>query len=280
MAANIEILEKLERKMTLVLPVETIRGEVEARLRKLARTVRMDGFRPGKVPLNIVSQRYGYSVQYEVINDKVGEIFYKEAQKANLRVAGQPAITEKSDPPEGQLMFDAVFEVYPDIDLGDLSAVEVEKISAEVSDAAIDRTINILRQQRRTFAQRPKGSAAEKGDRVTIDFSGKMDGKAFEGGAAEDFIFILGEGQMLKEFEDAVLGMKTGESKTFPLPFPADYHGKEVRYLALCIIPPTFVESFYTMSPKAPFWSMQLLQLSQYPYYKQQRTALVPVLQI
>lgn len=228
MAANIETLEKLERKMTLTLPADSIRSEVEARLRKLARTVRMDGFRPGKVPLNIVAQRYGYSVQYEVVNDKVGEAFFKEAADAKLRVAGQPTITEKSDAPEGQLVFDAVFEVFPEINLGDLSSVEVEKLSAEVSEDAIDRTIDILRKQRCTFAQRAKGSPAEEGDRVTIDFSGKLDGEPFEGGKADDFVFILGEGQMLKEFEDAVRGMKTGESKTFPLSFPENYHGKEV----------------------------------------------------
>ena len=228
MAATIETLEKLERKMTLSLPVDTIRNEVDARLRKLSRTVRMDGFRPGKVPMNIVAQRYGYSVQYEVINDKVGEIFFREAAQAELRVAGQPTITEKSDPPEGQLLFDAVFEVYPEIKLADLGEIEVEKLSADVSDEAIDRTIDILRKQRRTFSQRAKGSAAESGDRVIIDFAGTLDGEPFEGGKAEDFSFVLGEGRMLKEFEDAVLGMKIGESKTFPLSFPESYHGKDV----------------------------------------------------
>ena len=228
MAATIETLEKLERKMTLSLPVDTIRNEVDARLRKLSRTVRMDGFRPGKVPMNIVAQRYGYSVQYEVINDKVGEIFFREAAQAELRVAGQPTITEKNDPPEGQLLFDAVFEVYPEIKLADLGEIEVEKLSADVSDEAIDRTIDILRKQRRTFSQRAKGSASESGDRVIIDFAGTLDGEPFEGGKAEDFSFVLGEGRMLKEFEDAVLGMKIGESKTFPLSFPESYHGKDV----------------------------------------------------
>lgn len=228
MTANVEILEKLERKMTLTLPVDSIRSEVEARLRKLARTVRMDGFRPGKVPLDIVSQRYGYSVQSEVLNDKVGELFFSEARQANLQVAGLPSITEMPDSPEGQLTFEAVFEVFPEIVLNDLSDVEVEKVSAEVSEDAIDRTIEILRKQRRTFAQRAKDSVAENGDRVTIDFSGTLDGEPFDGGKADNFAFILGEGQMLKEFEDAVRGMKVGESKTFPLSFPQDYHGKDV----------------------------------------------------
>ena len=228
MAVNVETLEKLERKMTLTLPVDTIQNEVQARLRRLARTVKMDGFRPGKVPMNVVAQRYGYSVQYEVMNDKVGEAFFKAADEAGLRVAGQPSITEKEGAPEGQISFEALFEVFPEVKLGDLASAEVQKVSVEVGEDAIDRTLEILRKQRRSFAQRAKDAAAEDGDRVTVDFAGKIDGEPFEGGKAEDFAFVIAEGQMPKEFEDAVRGMKAGESKTFPLAFPADYHGREV----------------------------------------------------
>ena len=228
MAVNVETLDKLERKMTLTLPVSVIQSEVDSRLKKLARTVKMDGFRPGKVPMNVVAQRYGYSVHYEVMNDKVGEAFATAANEANLRVAGQPRITEKEDGADGQLSFDAVFEVYPDVQIGDLSTAEVEKLTAEVSDAAIDKTVDILRKQRRTFAQRAHDQAAQESDRVTVDFEGKIDGEPFSGGKAEDFQFIVGEGQMLKEFEEAVRGMKAGESKTFLLAFPEDYHGKDV----------------------------------------------------
>jgi len=228
MAVTVENLEKLERKMTLTLPLNAIQSEVANRLKKLARTVKMDGFRPGKVPMSVVSQRYAYSVHYEVMNDKVGEAFAVAANEAKLRVAGQPRISEKEGAPEGELAFDAIFEVYPEVKIGDLSSAEVEKVSAEVSDAAIDKTLDILRKQRRTFAQRAADEPAQDGDRVTIDFEGKMDGEPFAGGKAEDFQFIVGDGQMLKEFEDAVRGMKNGESKTFPLNFPADYHGKDV----------------------------------------------------
>jgi trigger factor len=227
-APTVETLEKLARKMTLSLPVDVIRGEVDARLKKLARTVKMDGFRPGKVPMSVVANRYGYSVQYEVVNDKVGEAFFNAANEANLRVAGQPSISEKEGAPEGELAFDAVFEVFPEVTIGDLADAEVERVSAEVDEAAVDKTVEILRKQRRTFAQRPADAAVEDGDRVTVDFEGKIDGEPFEGGKAEDFPFMVGEGQMLKEFEDAVRGMKVGESKTFPLAFPADYHGKDV----------------------------------------------------
>ncbi|MCX7224955.1 MAG: trigger factor [Burkholderiales bacterium] len=228
MAVTVETLEKLERKITLSLPLGSIQSEVETRLKKMARTVKMDGFRPGKVPMNVVAQRYGYSVHYEVMNDKVGQAFSDAANEAKLRVAGQPRITEKEGAPEGELTFDAVFEVFPEVRIGDLSGATVEKISAQVDDSAIDKTLEILRKQRRSFAQRAQDAAAQTGDRATVDFEGKIDGEAFEGGKAEDFQFILGDGQMLKEFEDATSGMQLGQSKTFQLAFPADYHGKDV----------------------------------------------------
>ena len=228
MAVTVETLEKLERKMTLTLPVGAIQAEVDSRLKRMARTVKMDGFRPGKVPMTVVAQRYGYSVHYEVMNDKVGEAFSVAANEAKLRVAGQPRISEKEGAPEGEMQFDAIFEVYPEVQLGDLSTAEIEKVSAEVSDAAIDKTIDILRKQRRTFAQRAADAPAQEGDRATIDFEGKIDGEPFAGGKAENYQFLIGDGQMLKEFEEAVRGMKSGDSKTFPLSFPADYHGKDV----------------------------------------------------
>jgi trigger factor len=126
------------------------------------------------------------------------------------------------------MAFDAVFEVFPEVKIGDLSTAEIEKVSTEVTDAAIDKTVEILRKQRRSFAQRAQDAAVQDGDRVTVDFEGKVDGEPFEGGKASDFQFIVGDGQMLKEFEDATRGMKAGESKTFPLAFPAEYHGKDV----------------------------------------------------
>jgi trigger factor len=229
MAVAVETLEKLERKMILTLPVATVQNEVEQRLRKLSRQVKIDGFRPGKVPMSIVTQRYGYSVHYEVINDKVGEAFQAAANDAKLRVAGGLKISESEKAAdEGSMNFDAVFEVYPEVKVGDLTAAEVEKSTAQVTEEAIDRTVEILRKQRRSFAQRSAADGVLEGDRVTVDFLGKIDGEPFEGGKAEDFAFMVGEGQMLKEFDQAVRGMKLGESKTFPLVFPADYHGADV----------------------------------------------------
>ncbi len=228
MPVQVETLDKLERRITLTLAATTIQSEVESRLKRLSRTVKADGFRPGKVPMSVVAQRYGYSVHYEVMNDKVGQVFTEAVSEAKLRVAGAPRITEKEGAPEGQVAFDATFEVYPEVKLGDLGTAEVERIATEVTDAAIDKTLDILRKQRRTFAQRPQAEGAAEGDRVTIDFEGKIDGVPFEGGKAEAFQFIIGEGQMLEQFDAAVRGMKAGESKTFPLQFPADYQGKDV----------------------------------------------------
>jgi trigger factor len=195
MTVTVETLEKLQRRITLTLAAETINGEVQSRLKKLSRTVKADGFRPGKVPMSVVAQRYGYSVHYEVMNDKVGEAFAAAANEAKLRVAGMPQITQKEGAAEGQIAFDATFEVYPEVRLGDLSAVHVARVSTEVTEAAIDKTIDILRKQRRTFAQRPAVEGAAETDRVTIDFEGKIDGEPFAGGKAEAFQFIIGEGQ-------------------------------------------------------------------------------------
>jgi trigger factor len=228
MAVTVETLDKLERRITLTLSASEIKNEVESRLKRLARTVKADGFRPGKVPMGVVAQRYGYSVQYEVMNDKVGQAFAQAASEAQLRVAGTPRISEKEAGADGNVAFDATFEVYPEVQLVDLTTLSVERISAEVTEAAIDRTLDILRKQRRSFDERAQGEVATDGDRVTIDFEGKIDGETFEGGKAEKFQFILGEGRMLEAFEKAVRGMKAGESKTFPLKFPDDYHGKDV----------------------------------------------------
>ncbi len=217
MAVQVETLEKLERRITLTLPAEIIQGEVHSRLKKLSRTVKADGFRPGKVPMSVVAQRYGWSVQLEVVNDKVGRAFNDAASEARLRVAGRPRITAREQAPEGQFAFDATFEVFPEVVIGDLSAVEVERVSTEVTEAAIDRTIEILRKQRRSFSLRPAAEGAQAGDRVTIDFEGKIDGEPFEGGKADAFQFVIGEGQMLEQFDQSVRGMKVGESKTFPL---------------------------------------------------------------
>src|SRR5437667_12677771 len=145
MAVTVETLEKLERRITLTLAADTISSEVESRLKRLSRTVKADGFRPGKVPMSVVAQRYGYSVQYEVMNDKVGQAFAEATTEAKLRVAGPPKITEKEGAGEGKHAFDATFELYPEAKLGDLSAAEADRVSTDVTDAAPDTTLHLRR---------------------------------------------------------------------------------------------------------------------------------------
>jgi trigger factor len=219
--ANVENLGTLERRVSMSLPAEDIEKQVDERLKKLARSVRMPGFRPGKVPLKLVAQTYGPQVRSEVMSDAVQKSFSNVVKEANLRVAGYPQIERKTD-----FEFSATFEVYPEVKVGDLAGASVERPAVEVDDAAVDKTLEILRKQRTKFE--PVQRAAQDGDRLTVDFQGTIDGQPFPGGEAKDFVFGLGEGRMLPAFETAARGMSAEETRTFELEFPADYHGKEV----------------------------------------------------
>jgi trigger factor len=223
--ANVETLGTLERRVSMTLPVADIDKQVDARLKKLARDVRMPGFRPGKVPLKLVAQTYGPQVRSEVLGDAVQKSFNEVVKEAKLRVAGYPKI-ESKEAGESSLEFSATFEVYPEVKVGDIGASTIERPQVAVDDAAVDKTLEILRKQRTTFhaVERP----AREGDRLTVDFLGTIDATPFEGGKAENFAFPLGEKRMLPEFEAAATGMNPGELKTFTLKFPDDYHGKEV----------------------------------------------------
>ena len=220
-----ETLGGLERRVAMKLPAEEIERQVDARLKQLARNMKLPGFRPGKVPLKLVAQTYGPQVRSEVLSDAVQKAFSEAVKEANLRVAGYPRI-EKKDGEAGALEFSATFEIYPEVKLGDISAATIERPQVSVDDAAVDRTIGILRKQRTRFvaAERP----ASDGDRLTVDFEGRVDGQVFPGGKAENFVFTIGEGRLLPEFDAAVRGMSEGETKTFTVKFPGDYQGKEV----------------------------------------------------
>jgi trigger factor len=231
MAANVENLGTLERRVSMTLPADEIDRQVDQRLKKLARDVRMPGFRPGKVPMKLVAQTYGTQVRNEVLGDAVQKSFTDAVKEANLRVAGYPRIEPKNEKQAdgaapAALEFTATFEIYPEVKLGDLSAATIEKPNVPVGDAEVEKTVDILRKQRTQFVETTR--AAKEGDKVTVDFAGTLEGKPFEGGKAENFPFTLGEGRMLPQFEAAAQGMKPGESKTFTLKFPDDYHGKEV----------------------------------------------------
>ena len=237
MAVQIENLGSLDRKMTLEFARADLAKAREARLVKVGKTMKMAGFRPGKVPKNIVEKQYGMQVDFELQFDKASELFYEQSQKEGVKLAGQPRLEPKSELDADTIIFDAFFEVLPEVKIGDFSKAEVTKYTTEIGDPEIDRALDVLRKQQVHYHPRGEAgahgdgganTAAQNGDQVVIDFVGKIDGVEFTGGKAENFEYVLGEGRMLPEFEAATLGLKAGESKSFPLSFPADYHGKDV----------------------------------------------------
>ncbi|NYT66047.1 trigger factor [Alcaligenaceae bacterium] len=224
----VEIVSGLERRVDLVVSVADIEKEVQAQLKQVARTAKVQGFRPGKAPLSLIERSHGPGIRYDVINSEIGRALDKILQAANVRVAGSPTLEPKTEGvDEGSMAFSATFEVYPEVALPDMASLEVKRVQAQVGDDEVQRTIDILRKQRATY-EVAEGREAQDSDRVTLDFVGTIDGVAFEGGSAENFPFVLGEGRMLPEFETAVRGLKAGESKTFPLAFPEDYGSEEV----------------------------------------------------
>jgi trigger factor len=227
MTVNVETLGTLERRLSMSVPVKDVDKQVDARLKMLAREARLPGFRPGKVPLKLLAQQYGPQVRSEVIGDAVQKAFSDAVKEAKLKVAGYPRIEKKDGAADAELFeFSATFEVYPEVKIGDVSGAKIERPLLAVDDAAVDRTLGILRKQRVTYES--AGRAAQDGDRVAVDFEGRIGGEAFAGGKAAEFPFILGEKRMLPEFEAAARGMQQGEKKTFELKFPDDYHGRDV----------------------------------------------------
>lgn len=223
----------LERNIRLSLPATQIESEITSRLKRIARTAKMSGFRPGKVPFNIVANQYGYQVRQEVMSDVVQKSFADEVQKQQLRVAGYPRFAAAdSGQDASNFEFTATFEIYPEVKVGSLEGKSLELAEVAVTDADVDNTLNTLRKQRASYDKSDK--AAETGDFLVVDFLGTQDGTPFEGGQAENFGVVLGEGRMLPDFEAALLGLKGGEEKTFDLTFPADYQaelaGKTVQF--------------------------------------------------
>lgn len=212
----------LERRIDMSIARETLDKDVDERLKRLARTVKMAGFRPGKVPFKIVAQQYGPQVRHEAIGEAVERVFGETVREQNLRVAGMPRIEPKPGEDDSKLEFSAVFEVYPEFALGDIAGGSIERPSLDVGDAEVERTIEVLREQRKSFVKVERAAAT--GDKVTMDFTGRLDGEVFQGGQAENFAVVLGEGRMLADFETGVTGASAGDNRTFDVAFPADYH--------------------------------------------------------
>ncbi len=217
---------ELERRVDLSIAIADVEKEMDNRLMRMGKNMKVPGFRPGKVPFKIVKQQYGDQARHEVLSEELDRVFAETVTTQKMRVAGYPRIEPKTTESTTHLEFSAIFEVYPEITLGDLSTAEIERPVLEVGDAEVDKTLDILRKQRVSYADADRAAAKE--DRVVIDFLGKKDGVPFDGGQASDYPFVLGQGMMLPDFENAVEGAKAGESKTFDLKFPDDYHAKDL----------------------------------------------------
>ena len=227
MAATLENISQLERRLDITLPSAEIDGEVQNRLKRLARDVKMHGFRPGKVPLKVVAQQYEDQVRREVLGDALQKSFGDAIREQNLKVAGYPRFEPKNVAQSAsQVEFSATFEIYPEVTIGDMTQVTISRPTTSVNDTEVDKTLEIMRKQRASFERVERAAAL--GDKATIDFAGKIAGQEFDGGKAGNLDAILGDGRLLKDFESQVVGMKGGDSRTFEIRFPEDYHRKEL----------------------------------------------------
>ncbi len=227
MQVSVETISGLERRLVITVPAAQIDEKVTERLKQTAKQVRIDGFRPGKVPLRIVKQRYGASARHEVIGDVIQSSFFEAVHQESLNPAGMPSV-EPGESSEGEdLKFTATFEVYPEIAIGDLAQVSVEKPVAEIQEADIDKMVETLREQNKQYVEVER--AAADGDQVVIDFKGMIDGEAFDNGSAEGHTLVLGSGAMIPGFEDGILGMSAGETKIIDVKFPENYQAEELK---------------------------------------------------
>jgi trigger factor len=227
MQANLENLGTLERRLSVAVPMADIDREIDTRLKRLSRTVKMHGFRPGKVPLKVVAQQYGPQVRQEVLGDAIQRSFGEAVREQNLKVAGYPHF-ESKPMNEGASAFEysATFEVYPEIEVADISSAALTRPQLVVGDAEVERTLEVMRKQRAAYEAVQRG--AENADRVTLSYRGTIDGSEFPGGKADNQAIVLGEGRLLADFEAALRGMQDRDVKTFELRFPDDYHCKDV----------------------------------------------------
>ncbi|MGI9294404.1 MAG: trigger factor, partial [Pseudomonadales bacterium] len=231
MQVSVETIGGLERRLTIGIPVEKIETEVNARLQKAAPNVRLAGFRPGKVPMKVVRQRFGAGVRQEVLGELMNQTFYEAVEQEDIKPAGRPNIATKTDERGLDFEYTATFEVYPEISVTDLSKFKVTRAKAEVTDQDIEDTILKLREQHGEWVRVER--AAQEGDQVLIDYNGTKDGEPFDGGAAENSTLDLGSKRMIPGFEDGIAGMQPGDENTLELSFPEDYHAEELKGAAV-----------------------------------------------
>lgn len=228
MQVSVENTSALERRLTVSVPSTDVDAQVEAKLLQTAKTVRIDGFRPGKVPMKIVRKRYEGAVRQDVLGQAIEQAFYQAVAQENLRPVGQPNIEPVNMESGKDLEFVATFEVFPEVELADLSSVEVEQAESKVAAADVKKMIENLREQKKEWRESAR-AAVKDGDRVTINFVGKIDGEAFEGGAADDQSLVIGSGSMIPGFEEGIVGMKKGEERDIDVTFPEEYHAENLK---------------------------------------------------
>jgi len=227
MQVSVEATTGLERRLTVGIPAVEIDDAVQAKLVETAKQVRLDGFRPGKVPVREVKRRYGASVRAEIVGDVIQRTYYEAVTQEKLKPAGMPKIEATTDKAGSDLEYVAIVEVYPEIKIIGLENITATQLSAEVTDSDIDEMIETLRGQQKTFVD--KTGEAASGDEVTIDFMGTKDGETFEGGSAEASPLVLGSNSMIPGFEDGIIGAKVDEERTLDLSFPDDYHSEDLK---------------------------------------------------
>ncbi|MEZ5567279.1 MAG: trigger factor [Halioglobus sp.] len=227
MQVSIETTSGLERRLTVGVPAQRVDGEVDSRLAKAARNVRLPGFRPGKVPMKVMRQRFGAGVRQEVLGEVMSQSFQEAVVQEKLRPAGQPSIEARNIDPGKDLEYVATFEVFPEVELVNLENLAVERLTAEVTDSDVDDIIEVFRRQQGSWEAADR--SAQAGDKVNIDYTGTRDGEPFDGGSAQGSDLELGSGKMIPGFEDGIVGMRAGDEKTLQLRFPEDYHSEELK---------------------------------------------------
>lgn len=226
MEVSVETLSGLERRLTVAVPADTIEDDINRKLQELSKTAKINGFRPGKVPVREIKRRYGKQLRQDVLTDVVRDSFVKAVDQEQLHPAGQPNIETKNDKTGEQFEYTATFEIFPEIELSGIEGVKVEKLVAEITDEDLQMMISNILEQHKTYEE--TDNAAKLDDQVIIDFEGTKDGEAFEGGKGDDTPLILGSNSMIPGFEDGLTGLKAGEEKTLNLSFPEDYHAEEL----------------------------------------------------
>jgi len=227
MQVSVETVSTLERRVKVVVPAAKIEQDVQARIVKAARTIRMDGFRPGKVPMSLVQKRFGDSIRQEALGEIIRDSFYEAVTQQGINPAGFPSIEEVSDKAGEDMTFTALVEVYPELVLNSFADIKVERPVVDIGEADLDEMIENLRKQRATFED--SSDAAADGDKVTLDFAGSIDGEAFDGGTSTNFELALGSGRMIPGFETGIVGIKAGEVRDINVTFPADYQAENLR---------------------------------------------------